>query len=559
MKRSFKKIPLKLQNAVIAITGEFPGVGKSYWKEQLARELKSQGYQVLLTGSTNKACMLQSGQHVDTVYSYNVANWTDYQESKKQKKFVRKTKDFKIHNQKQAFIFIDEAFMLAQSDIDLLKKQFPKCCFILVGDPNQFPPIEDISLLKSFDEMPKDVYNKQLGAIRNAIKTGIKRDEIYDIDCCFNLTKQYRIKTPELNSVLKNIKSGFKSQVKMLEFFSEHSAGNYDFAICRTWEGVYSHSNYRIENNRRVLIEKKIPGVWVGQNNIGAIRNALYDNNGNSVEGLPSVILDGKNYKWQPAVTCHAIQGATLNEGVKVLIDVDDAMSIFDGSEVMARDFSRFLYIALSRVQNENDLVIKCKNIELFCQIMSYSVELNNFNFNFISSKTREGMFVKTLEEILPEKIKIEKKPAENKFSHYYSIILSYSINKLYNTLTWNNLRIIDKCKILHISPNTYIRDKIIIESAVEKYFNNYDYNPRVFVTKSIGELEMEEQQAKQEESKLQQKLYKCLDAIEKQYFDKSQNIEMLKLLAYQNYKRWAVFNHKTVVEKEIFEKIMEK
>ena len=108
MKHSFEKIPTQLQNAVIAFTGSLPGVGKSYVKQAWAEKLSNLGYQVILTGSTNKACQINNGKKYKTIYS--VADWTDIKKTRSTKSFSRK--EGRIFPQTSAVICIDEALML---------------------------------------------------------------------------------------------------------------------------------------------------------------------------------------------------------------------------------------------------------------------------------------------------------------------------------------------------------------------------------------------------------------------------------------------------------------
>lgn len=507
-KKAFKHIPEQLQNAVIGFGGTLPGVGKTYTKKAWTEKLRSLGYQVIETGSTNKASDLNK-----TIYS--VAGWTDMEQTRKQKKFVRKTENLKIFNQRSAFIMIDEAWMLSQEDIETVKKQFPKCCILLFGDPNQFPPIEDNTVLKAYDNLAMDAYDKAIYEIRKAIKKGIKRNTIYSLDKMYNLTVQYRVKTPELKRFLDNIKQGFASEEDALVFMQKHQYREdqeYDFAICRTWEGsngVYSYGNYSIDNNKRTLksLKKGIKGVYVGQTSgytrEGFSKNSLFQVNGKSFENEKqvtdmSVFRDEKKMHLQGAVTCHSIQGATLNTGTKIVVDVDDAMSLID-TEVkvdkqLYEDFARFMYIACSRVQSEDDIVFKCQNIEKFCKIMGQHVELSNSlggvssNSTELSSIEDPVSFLLETEELRNRKPKVMKQaPA---FTLDYSKL---AYKDIYNSLTWNNLKVLEKAKLLHISPNTYYSHKAEIEKQIEAYFNSMKSKEMVATTgKTLGEIEEE-------------------------------------------------------------------
>lgn len=505
-RKSFKHIPEQLQNAVIGFGGTLPGVGKTYTKKAWAEKLRALGYQVIETGSTNKASDLNK-----TIYS--VAGWTDMEQTRKQKKFVRKTENLKTFTKRSAFIMIDEAWMLSQEDIETVKKQFPKCCILLFGDPNQFPPIEDNTVLKAYDNLAMDAYDKQIYEIRKAIKKGIKRNTIYSLDKMYNLTVQYRVKTPELKRFLDNIKQGFASEEDALVFMQKHQYKEdqeYDFAICRTWEGsngVYSYGSYNIENNKRTLrsLKKTIKGVYVGQTSgytrKGFSKNSLFQLNGKSFENDKqitdmSIFKDEKLMRLQGAVTCHSIQGATLNTGTKVIVDVDDAMSLID-TEVkvdkqLYEDFARFMYIACSRVQSEDDIVFKCQDVEKFCRIMEQHVELSNSLIGVSSNSTElSGIedpvsFLLETEELKNRKPKVIKQAT--------TFILDYSnlaYKDLYNSLNWNNLKVLEKVKVLHISPNTYYAHKTEIEKQVEAYFKSLETKENVATTgKTLGEIE---------------------------------------------------------------------
>lgn len=522
-KKSFKHIPEQLQNAVIGFGGTLPGVGKTYTKKAWAEKLRALGYQVIETGSTNKASDLNK-----TIYS--VAGWTDMEQTRKQKKFVRKTENLKVFTQRSAFIMIDEAWMLSQEDIETVKKQFPKCCILIFGDPNQFPPIEDNTVLKAYDNLAMDAYDKQIYEIRKAIKKGIKRNTIYSLDKMYNLTVQYRVKTPELKRFLDNIKQGFASEEDALVFMQKHQYREdqeYDFAICRTWEGkngVYSYGNYNIDNCKRTLssLKKSIKGVYVGQTSgftrKGFSKNSLFQLNGKSFENDKqitdmSIFKDERLMRLQGAVTCHSIQGATLNTGTKVIVDVDDAMSLIDTEAKVEKqlyeDFARFMYIACSRVQSEDDIVFKCQNVEKFCKIMSQHIELSNSLVGVSSNSTELSSIENPVSFLLETEELKNRKPRVSRGVNSYCylntwlgrframhkdfIILRYDIKDIYNSISWNNANVANKCKALHISPNTYCTYKSLIEKAADEYFKSLETKENIETAgKTLGEIEEE-------------------------------------------------------------------
>ena len=507
-KKSFKHIPEQLQNAVIGFGGTLPGVGKTYTKKAWAEKLRALGYQVIETGSTNKASDLNK-----TIYS--VAGWTDMEQTRKQKKFVRKTENLKIFTQRSAFIMIDEAWMLSQEDIETVKKQFPKCCILLFGDPNQFPPIEDNTVLKAYDNLAMDAYDKHIYEIRKAIKKGIKRNTIYSLDKMYNLTVQYRVKTPELKRFLDNIKQGFASEEDALVFIQKHQYKEdqeYDFAICRTWEGnngVYSYGNYNIENNKRTLrnLKKSIKGVYVGQTSgytrKGFSKNSLFQLNGKSFENDKqitdmSTFKDEKLMRLQGAVTCHSIQGATLNTGTKVIVDVDDAMSLIDTEAKVEKqlyeDFARFMYIACSRVQSEEDIVFKCQDVEKFCRIMSQHVELSNSLVGVSSNSTELSSIEDPVSFLLETEELKNRKPQIMKQAPVFTIDFEKLAYKdILNSLTFQNLDVTAKVQILGITKYAYYSHKAEIEKQIEAYFKSLEEKENIATAgKTLGEIEEE-------------------------------------------------------------------
>lgn len=536
MRMSYTKIPSQLQNAVIGFGGSLPGVGKTYTRKNWAEKLRALNYQVIETGSTNKASDLNK-----TIYS--VAGWTDMEQTRKQKKFVRKTAELKVYTQRSAFIMIDEAWMLSQEDVETIKKQFPKCCILLFGDPNQFPPIADSSMLEKFDEMKKDVYDKYIYQIRKAIQKGTKRNTIYSVDKMYNLMVQYRVKTPELKRFLDNIKQGFASEIDALKFFQAHQFREdekYDFAICRTWEnGVYSYGNYRFEEKekKRTLINllRCVKGVYVGQTSgyikEGFSKNSIFRLDGKSFENDSqitdmSIFKDEKKMHLQGAVTCHSIQGATLNAGTKVIIDVDDAMSLIDTNlpveKELYEDFARFLYIACSRVQSEDDLVFKCYDVEKLCKIMSQGVGLENDLKGEATSSEKLCRCKNPIEFLLSSEELRRRVPSAVKLLKSEKFELKQLLkdiwncgdpqdsiyNKYYNSLSCGSpdFSIHDLMEITGKS-NRYIqhhKSEILakIEELLKKLKDEQPKEPRIATGKTIGELMKEEEESEKDSKK---------------------------------------------------------
>ena len=157
-------------------------------------------------------------------------------------------------------------------------------------------------------------------------------------------------------------------------------------------------------------------------------------------------------------------------------------------------DFARFMYIACSRVQSEDDIVFKCQDVEKFCRIMSQHVELSNSlggvssNSTELSSIEDPVSFLLETEELKNRKPKVIKQAST--FTLDYSKL---AYKDIYNRLTWNNFKILEKVKLLHISPNTYYAHKSEIEEQIEAYFKSLEEKENVATTgKTLGEIEEE-------------------------------------------------------------------
>jgi hypothetical protein len=124
MKKKYKKLPAELWNQCFGFTGTLPGVGKSYYRKYAIHQLKRLGYRVINTGFTHKA----TDEDGVTVAAKSFKEWNTHENK------------YKIHKETDGFYFIDEAFMMGKNQLNDLKKRYPKCCFMLFGDPLQFDP-----------------------------------------------------------------------------------------------------------------------------------------------------------------------------------------------------------------------------------------------------------------------------------------------------------------------------------------------------------------------------------------------------------------------------------
>lgn len=137
MSKQFKQIPQTLQGKLIAITAIEPGAGKSYSKVDRVKKLRADGYKVRSLGTTQIVSQDQTLCSYLRLYDNKTNEFKKYED-------VRK-----LHPKTSAFIFIDEAWMMSQEYINALREDFPKCCFIIIGDPSQLEGVDTTTNGKS--------------------------------------------------------------------------------------------------------------------------------------------------------------------------------------------------------------------------------------------------------------------------------------------------------------------------------------------------------------------------------------------------------------------------
>jgi len=134
MNNTFKKIPTELRGKVFGFTGTLPGVGKTYFMHWYANQLKRDGFKIKMTGTTHKA----AGDN-NTVTAESFKHYEG--------RFSPDGKHIRTH----AFYIIDEAFMLDKPTLATLKNNYPKCCFLLFGDPLQYKPASGLPQIDKND------------------------------------------------------------------------------------------------------------------------------------------------------------------------------------------------------------------------------------------------------------------------------------------------------------------------------------------------------------------------------------------------------------------------
>lgn len=345
MNKSYKQIPLILENKTIAFTGTFPGVGKSYTYVELAKQLKVLGYRVFETGTTQKAASVCGASQTVASLSLNSKdNW-----------HIKAGKTGNsVHTQTNGFYLIDEAFMMDQDKLDELKAAYPKCCFILFGDPMQFEPASG---------------NKP----------------IHNLDLIISLEKMMRCKDKDLIDALQTVKNG-KVPV---EFLYKHCGGItsdmlmlcYKKATSFTYSSYFEdkvgtlyrsmkRASYKDEENTEhysVFNEVCNGDIWKLKEITNNYDETIESYNLYTLEKISGqrkeITVDYDDFKHhfeiKAAVNCHRVQGDTIrNDASDVIVWFDDGISSHN------QTFLRFLYVALSRVEYSNQLHFEKTNLE---------------------------------------------------------------------------------------------------------------------------------------------------------------------------------------------------
>lgn len=314
--RSYKKIPKELESRVFIISGTYPGVGKSYIKNDWCAKLRAGGYRVFNCGTTQKASEESTVASNSRLKAEN--NW----------------KPQEIHKRTNGFYFIDEAFMWTQERTNELLQAYPHCCFFLFGDPLQFDPVEN-------------------------------GHPIFIYDYAFSLTKQFRAKDDILMNAIKSLKEGKLP----LDFLYEHAVDKIDGDELRV-----CYKNITKDEYNKVTNEKHVGYIYRSSQH--ANNTSMYSNvyhfrdlqwkNGqlwkiiriNDIGDYDLVSLDGKQYitvsdeildtyfKLHMAINNHKIQGDTISE-CNLWVDFENLESDL---------LFKHLYVAISRANRHTQI-----------------------------------------------------------------------------------------------------------------------------------------------------------------------------------------------------------
>ena len=323
MSKQFKPIPQELRNKVILITGTYPGVGKSFVKNNWAIKLRRGGYNVFNDGTTQKA----ASEH--TIHSR-------LRISKKQT-----INDTPIHPLTDGFFFIDEAWMWSQEDIDTLISKYPRMCFVLFGDPLQLS-VTDLS----------------------------KSTVLSKFNFGWNLTVNHRATDEELYNTIVGLKQGKLS----LDFIAKHAVdvnklpldtalqiclrnetrdrGNFTSAIKAG--NIYRSSTSEYDKETGFVYSRTNKQIWWKNGEL--YRISRIDEIGQIyLQRLDGTIIPSpidketlnKYFEYSPYINVHKAQGDTIDASIPIIIDIDD---------FTYPDLIRQLYVAISRAKSSSQI-----------------------------------------------------------------------------------------------------------------------------------------------------------------------------------------------------------
>lgn len=374
MSSQFKQIPQTLQGKVIAITAIEPGAGKSYSKIDRVKKLRADGYKVRSLGTTQIVSQDQTLCSYLRLYD------------NKTNEFKKYINNRKLHPKTSAFIFIDEAWMLSQEYIDALKEDFPKSCFIIIGDPSQLEGVDTSTNGQS-------VINK--------------------VDVNIELTGSHRTSDKRLLDFMHELKSGrinfdlLKTRIRDAKYddlvitYTHDDKNLYNDCVNyfkATDEGKYFYS-MKGEFSRGKLIFHKADKQWtdswknmelwrVDANTIDEFSLTSLTDNSRTISNLPFTLF--KRYFYNAsAVNIHKIQGISLKN---TPISIFPFSANFQGSYL---SILRQLYVMVSRASSWDNV-----SISEFAYNKLYRIFHNHFSAPLNFSIVSKVKFRSTSEEL---------------------------------------------------------------------------------------------------------------------------------------------------------------
>lgn len=376
--QEFKKFFNDPTQTCICLSGK-PGVGKTYFINEVVKKLVKLGNRVVVTATTNKAAILLKGITIHSALGVKVS------QNEATKTYKLNTKNLKpIHN---SVIIIDESSMLEKAMLDVILNNCINCKIIFVGDKDQLPAIKqpakvfdlypvieltDIvrqkkqDLIDTIEEARQAIYAEELilpdaspnvhiissdKELHDVIKSFGSEDKIlsYTNDEVIKFNKLYR----DLHGLDKEFKVGdvivaknyaetpgrnkssvFAEEEALIEYISKpHNLvlpeGKTKFMVKDVKLYGKPCMFYTPEDTQEYL--KYLKKLWEGKSD-------YYFFFRENIADLRDIF----------SCTVHAAQGSTYN---KVLINLDDIVKPRRGVSLITK--AKLLYVALSRAKEE--------------------------------------------------------------------------------------------------------------------------------------------------------------------------------------------------------------
>lgn len=138
-----EKLKKMLENQNVLLTGG-GGVGKSYLTSQLKTELKKEGKQVVVLGSTGVSAVNVNGQTIHSFFAFGICN--NLEELKRHDKYTKqRVKELNKILYSADLLIIDEISMVSADLLDMIRFRLQNASFsgslLFVGDFFQLPPV----------------------------------------------------------------------------------------------------------------------------------------------------------------------------------------------------------------------------------------------------------------------------------------------------------------------------------------------------------------------------------------------------------------------------------
>ena len=333
----FKQIPQTLQGKIIAITAIEPGAGKSYSKIDRVKKLRAEGYNVKSLGTTQIVSQDQTLCSYLRLYDNKTNEFKKYLDNRK------------LHPKTSAFIFIDEAWMLSQEYIDALREDFPKSCFIIIGDPSQLEGVDTSSNGQSVINRV-DVNIELTGSHRTSDSRLLNfMHELKSGRINFDLLKS-RIRDAEYNDLVITYTHDDKNSYNdCVNYFKATDEGKYFFSM----KGEFSNGKLRFHKEDKQWTDSwKNMELWrVDSITIDEVSLTSLTDCSRIISNLPFKLFK-RYFNNASAVNIHKIQGVSLKD---TPISLFPFSTNFKGSYL---SILRQLYVMVSRASSWDNVSI---------------------------------------------------------------------------------------------------------------------------------------------------------------------------------------------------------